>query len=88
MSGRGDEVPALTGESKVPTQPPILDDAPGIYRYTNSKIAAANLVHEYVAAHKSESAHFSIVNIMPGCVVGLSSLRGASKRRSKDPTLS
>ena len=65
MSGRGDEVPALTAETKVPTPPPISDDASRFHWYVNSKIAGTNLVHEY-GAHKLEKAHFSIVNIMPG----------------------
>ena len=70
MSGRGDEVPALTAETKVPTQPPVSDDAPGFKRYVASKIAATNFVHEYGDAHKSESDNFSIVNLMPGWVFG------------------
>ena len=70
MSGRGDEVPALTAETKVPTQPPVSDDAPGFKRYDCSKIAATNLVHEYGDAHKSEIGSFSIVNLMPGWILG------------------
>lgn len=74
LSGRGDQVPALTAETKVPTQPPVPDEAPGFRRYKNSKIAAINLVHEYDAAHPhrqgSEPVHFSIVNLMPGWILG------------------
>ena len=70
MSGRGDEVPALTAETKVPTQPLVSDDAPGFERYDHSKVAATNLVHEYGDAHKSESSSFSIVNLMPGWILG------------------
>ena len=68
MSGRDDEVPTLTAETKVPTQPPLLDSAPGFHRYINSKIAATNFVHEYTATQKPGS--FSIVNIMPGWILG------------------
>ena len=71
ISGKGDEVPTLTAETKVPTQPPIPDDAPPFYQYINSKVAAANLVDDYVAAHSSESSHrFSIVSIKPGYIFG------------------
>ena len=70
MDGRGDEVPALTADTRVPTQPPVSDDASGFKRYDCSKIAATNLVHEYGDAHKSESGGFSIVNLMPGWVLG------------------
>jgi len=70
MSERGDEVPVLTAETKVPTQALVSDDAPGFQRYINSKIAATNLVHEYGAAEKSDDFHFSIVNIMPGWILG------------------
>lgn len=70
LSGRANEVPVLTAETKVPTQPPVPDDAAGFVRYVNSKIAATNLVREYRATHKSENDHFSIVNLMPGWVLG------------------
>lgn len=66
----GDNVPELTAETKVPTQPTISDEAPGFHRYINSKIAAANLVHEYEATGKLDNVHFSIVNIMPGWILG------------------
>lgn len=66
-SGRDDDVPIVTAETKVPTQPPVSDDAPGFHRYANSKIAATNLVHEYGA---TQNPPFSIVNIMPGWVLG------------------
>lgn len=68
MSGRGDEVPTLTADTEVPTQPPVSDEAPGFHRYVNSKIAATNLVREYAAAH--QDSHFSIVCLMPGWVLG------------------
>lgn len=48
----GDDVPELTAETKVPTQPVVLDEAQGFQRYINSKIAAANFVHEYEATGK------------------------------------
>ena len=70
MSGRGDEVPTLTAETKVPTQPPLSDSAPGFHRYINSKIAAINFVHEYATTQKSSPTQFSIVNIMPGWILG------------------
>ena len=82
-SGRGDEVPPLTAETKVPTQPSIPDDAPGFHRYINSKIAATNLVHEYGDAHKSDPAHFSIVNIMPGWIIGPEELIRSKKEAFK-----
>ncbi|KAL8717156.1 MAG: hypothetical protein Q9225_005575 [Loekoesia sp. 1 TL-2023] len=70
MAGKDDEVPALTAESRVPTQPPIPDDAPGFHRYINSKIAAMNLVDEYATTQEFNDAHFSIINIMPGWILG------------------
>lgn len=70
ISGRGSEVSLLTAETKVPTQPPVSDDAPGFKRYIDSKIAATNLVREYGDAHKSGNANFSIVNLMPGWIFG------------------
>ena len=87
MSGRGDEVPALTAETRVPTQPLISDDAPGFHRYINSKIAATNLVHEYAAGHKPESPHFSIVNIMPGWILGPEELAGSKQEAFKGSNL-
>ena len=70
MSGRAAEVPALTADTRVPTQPPISDDAPGFHRYNNSKIAATNIVDEYTAAPEFKNSHFSIINIMPGWTLG------------------
>ena len=69
-SGRSDEVPILTAETKVPNQTPVSDDAPGSHKYVNSKIAAHNLVREYAENHESAAAGFSIVNILPGYVFG------------------
>ena len=69
-SGRSDEVPLLTAETKVPNQPPVSNDAPGAHRYINSKIAAHNLIREYAENQKSSAAGFSIVNILPGYVFG------------------
>lgn len=69
-SGRSDEVPLLTADTKVPNQPPVSNDAPGAHRYVNSKIAAHNLIREYAEDHKSSPAGFSIVNILPGYVFG------------------
>ena len=65
-----DQVPALTAKTKVPTQIPIPDDSAPIQRYVNSKIAAANLVHEFGASKSAETSHFSIVNLMPGYCFG------------------
>ena len=67
-SGISDEVTTLTAETRVHNQPPVSDDAPGAHRYTNSKIAAHNLVREYAEA--DDHAGFSIVNILPGFVLG------------------
>ena len=70
------QVETLTAETKVPTQPPIPDSAPGFHRYINSKIAATNLVHEYSATtsadnkNSSKRRHSSIVNIFPGWIFG------------------
>ena len=86
MSGRGDEVPALTAETKIPTQPPISDDAPGFHRYINSKIAAMNYVREYGAAHESNT-HFSIVNIMPGWTFGAEELAQSKQEAFKGSNL-
>ena len=79
MSGRSEEVPALTAETRVPNQPPVSVDAPGFHRYVNSKIAATNVVHDYALAKKFESAHFSIVNLMPGWVFGPEELARSKK---------
>lgn len=68
MAGNSDGVPALTAETKVPTESPVPDDAPGFERYNHSKIAATNLVHEYAASHPN--SHFSLVNILPEWVLG------------------
>ncbi|KAM0799445.1 hypothetical protein BDR22DRAFT_890341 [Usnea florida] len=68
MSGRSDEVPTLTADTRVPTQPSIPDSTPGFHRYDNSKAAATNLVDEY--ANKSKTVQFSIVNLMPGWILG------------------
>ncbi|KAL8831102.1 MAG: hypothetical protein Q9191_001051 [Dirinaria sp. TL-2023a] len=68
--GRSDEVAALTAETRVPNQPLASDDAPGFHRYVNSKIASTNLVHDYALAKIFETSHFSIVNLMPGWVLG------------------
>lgn len=70
MSGRGDEVPTLTAEATQPTPSPVSDDAPPFRRYFNSKAAALNLVREYGDAHMSETVGFSIVNLMPGWILG------------------
>ena len=63
-------MPLLTADTKVPNQPPVSNDAVGAHRYTNSKIAAHNLIREYAENHKSAAAGFSIVNILPGYVFG------------------
>lgn len=70
MSGQGNTVPTLTAETRVPTQSPLPDNAPGFHRYINSKIAAMNLVDEYAATQSPEDRHFSIVNILPGWILG------------------
>ncbi|KAL8795378.1 MAG: hypothetical protein Q9195_002119 [Heterodermia aff. obscurata] len=68
LAGEGDKVPVLTAETIVPTQPPLPDSASRVHCYTNSKIATANLTREYSSAHPS--SHFSIVNIIPGLILG------------------
>ena len=70
ISGRVAEVPALTAETRIPTQPPVSDDAPGFHRYVNSKSAATNMIDEYTAAPEFRNAHFSIINLMPGWILG------------------
>ena len=87
MSGRGVEVPTLTAETKVPTQPPVPDSAPGFQRYINSKIAATNLVHDYGAAASSKNLHFSIVNIMPGWILGPEELARSKQEAFKGSNL-
>ncbi|KAL6716596.1 hypothetical protein ACLMJK_006163 [Lecanora helva] len=69
ISGNADSIPALTADTKVPTQPPISIDAPGFHKYINAKIAATNLVHGY-GAERLDEVHFSIVNLMPGWILG------------------
>ena len=68
MAGEGDKVPVLTAETIVATQPSLPDSAPGYHHYVNSKIATRNITQEYSSTHPS--SHFSIVNIMPGYVLG------------------
>ena len=85
--GRDDEVPALTAKTKVLTQPLLSDDAPPFHRYVNSKIAVANLVHEYGTSPRSESAHFSIVNIMPGWILGPEELAQSKQEAMKGSNL-
>ena len=67
MSGRGDEVPAMTAESRVPSPPSFSDHASPVQRYYNSKSAATNYVDDFAKTH---DPHFSIVNLMPGWVLG------------------
>ncbi len=86
MSGRDDEVPTLTAETEVPTQLPTSDDAPGFHRYINSKIAATNLVREY-GAHRLAMTHFSIVNIMPGWILGPEELAQSKQEAFKGSNL-
>ena len=69
-SGRSDEVPTITANTMVPTQPPLPDEVPGFHKYVNSKVASRNLVHDYATAHGQKDLHFSIVNIMPGWIFG------------------
>ena len=85
MSGMDDEVSTVTAETKIPTQLPVSDDAPGFHRYINSKIAATNLVHEY-GAHRLDS-HFSIVNIMPGWILGPEELARSKQEAFKGSNL-
>ena len=85
ISGMDDEVSTLTAETKIPTQLPVSDDAPGFHRYINSKIAATNLVHEY-GAHRLDS-HFSIVNIMPGWILGPEELARSKQEAFKGSNL-
>lgn len=70
MSGKDDEVPTMTADTKVPTPPARAGDASGFERYEDSKIAASNLVDEYIAANKPEGAHFSVISLQPGWVLG------------------
>ena len=70
LKGQDNEVMTMTAESKVPTQLPVPDSVCGFHRYINSKIAAANLVHAFSETTEFQKAHFSIVNIMPGWVLG------------------
>ena len=87
MAGRGDEVPEMTAETTVPTQPPVPDSAPAFLRYNNSKIAALNLVDEYAAADENKNRHFSIVNIKPGWVLGPEELARSKQEAFKGSNL-
>ena len=87
MSGKGGEVPTLTAETKVPTQPPVPDSAPGFQRYINSKITATNLVHDYGAAASSNNIHFSIIIIMPGWILGPEELARSKQEAFKGSNL-
>ena len=87
MSGRDDEVPIFTAETKVPTQPAVPDSAPGFHRYANSKTAATNFVHEYEAANKTKGIHFSIVNLIPGWILGPEELARSKQEAFKGSNL-
>lgn len=63
-----DAVPILTADTRVPTPPTLADDALAFERYVASKVSATNLVDAYVADHAE--SHFSIVNLMPGWILG------------------
>ncbi|KAL9084293.1 MAG: hypothetical protein Q9165_008121 [Trypethelium subeluteriae] len=65
-SGEDDDVPFMTAESRNPTHH-VPDDAPPVERYVSSKSAAQNFVEGYVRKH---NPRFSIVNIIPGNVIG------------------
>ena len=64
MSGRDETVLPMTAETRVPTQPSTPDDASGFRRYTDSKVAALNITDEY------NGGTFSIVDLMPGWILG------------------
>ena len=64
LSGRGKEVSTMTADSRVPTISPDSDNDPSAKRYIDSKIAAVKVTDEF------ETAHFSIINIMPGWILG------------------
>lgn len=85
MSGRGNDVPTMTADTRVPTQPPVSEEAPAFRRYVNSKIAATNLVHEYAASHPD--SHFSLVNLMPGFVLGPEELARSKQEAMKGSNL-
>ena len=67
-TGKDEHIPPLTADTQVPTQPPLPAGAAPTERYNASKIAAINWLREYNATRKS--ATFSIINIMPGWVLG------------------
>lgn len=70
QSGRVHEVGTLTANSTVPLPPPTSkEDSPLFLPYHRSKIAANDIVRQYAVNHQS-SSHFSIVNLMPGWVLG------------------
>ena len=69
ISGRADEVQILTADTRLPTKPPVSDETPGFLRYINSKVAALNTIYDYSATHELDS-HFSIVNLLPGWILG------------------
>ena len=70
LEGRSSEIPTFTADSRTPTPPPLPANAPAQQRYSNAKIACMNLIDDYVAANTPEASHFSIVNIIPGVVLG------------------
>lgn len=83
ISGKADEVPAMTADTKVPNQSPVPDDAPGELRYGNSKIACINLVREYATSRSSGNSHFSTVNLFPGWILGPEELARSKKEAFK-----
>lgn len=85
-AGKEDQVRTLTADTRMPTPPPTSNDTPGFLRYCNSKIGATNLVHEYAATHGSE-CHFSMVNLMPGWVLGPEELSRNKKEAFKGSNL-
>lgn len=66
----GATVPLMSAETHYPTPAERPDDAttPPMHRYFDSKLASANLVRDYAAAHRD--SHFQIVILCPGWVLG------------------
>ena len=68
--GNADSIPYITSDSQVEDVPLLPEDAPRFHEYAASKVATTNMVRKYACSENPKSSHFSIVNLMPGFVLG------------------
>lgn len=73
-AGNDADIPPTTADTRVPTPPAPPADAPPFERYVASKVTATNTVDAYAASPAFAHAHFSVVSLFPGWVLGPSPL--------------